>query len=193
MQPQTANPFGHRRSSRLSAWDYSNPAVYLVTICTHLRSCRFGGVDGGLVRLSDIGKMVVDQWLLSEEARPALGLGYPVLMPKHVHGICAIKHQASERASKVTSLASFIGGFRAATSRIARERFDPADWLRQSNYWKHIVGGEQDLARIREDIAFNPVRWYADPEHSGAPESEIIHHPWAVDGLWRKGARSAPL
>jgi len=37
----------HRRSIRLSGYDYAQPGAYFVTICTHDRACLFGEVVDG--------------------------------------------------------------------------------------------------------------------------------------------------
>ncbi|MFA6533483.1 MAG: hypothetical protein WCT22_05855 [Patescibacteria group bacterium] len=34
----------HRHSLRLPEYDYSNPGIYFVTICTYQRECVFGDV-----------------------------------------------------------------------------------------------------------------------------------------------------
>jgi REP element-mobilizing transposase RayT len=35
----------------------------------------------------------------------------------------------------------------------------------QRGYHDHVVRDEEDLARIREYIASNPIRWALDPEN----------------------------
>jgi putative transposase len=53
----------HRRSIRLSGYDYSRAGAYFVTICAKDRACLFGEVKDGEMRHNDAGRMVVDGWV----------------------------------------------------------------------------------------------------------------------------------
>jgi len=48
----------HRRSIRLTNYDYSNAGGYFVTIVTWRRECLFGNVVNGEMMLNKIGKIV---------------------------------------------------------------------------------------------------------------------------------------
>ena len=77
----------HRRSIRLSGYDYSQAGAYFVTICTQNRQCLFGEIVDGEMRLNDAGQMVQLVW--SELAQHYAGVeidGF-VVMPNHIHGI----------------------------------------------------------------------------------------------------------
>jgi REP element-mobilizing transposase RayT len=60
-----------------------------------------------------------------------------------------------------------IGYFKMKTARRINElcgtRGAPV-W--QRNYYEHIVRNEDELGKIREYIATNPLRWLADPENA---------------------------
>jgi REP element-mobilizing transposase RayT len=66
------------------------------------------------------------------------------------------------------SLASFVGGFKsAATKRINVLRRTPRLAVWQRNYYEHIIRDEDDLRRIRQYIANNPLAWSMDEENQG--------------------------
>lgn len=53
-----ANPHRRqRRSIRLRGYDYTQPGVYFVTICTHQRIHLFGQVVAGSMQLSEYGNI----------------------------------------------------------------------------------------------------------------------------------------
>ena len=79
-------------SARLVGRDYSRPGAYFVTICTRNRVCWFGGVQNGKMVLSDIGKIVHDEWAKTPKIRPNVKLDEFVVMPNHFHGILIIKN-----------------------------------------------------------------------------------------------------
>ena len=80
----------HRRSIRLPRYDYAQPRAYFVTIVTAGRLALFGQIEEGAMQLSDLGRVVRDQWCRLPKRFPGLELGAVVVMPNHVHGILII-------------------------------------------------------------------------------------------------------
>ena len=79
-----------RRSIRLRGYDYSQPGVYFVTLCTHNQEHLFGEVVDGEMRLNELGQVVREEWLRSAEIRREIILDAFVIMPNHLHGIVII-------------------------------------------------------------------------------------------------------
>jgi REP element-mobilizing transposase RayT len=77
----------HRRSIRLTHYDYSLPGAYFVTICAFGKLCFFGQVAGDQMRENDCGRIVREQWLDTVRIRPQIELDAFTLMPNHLHGI----------------------------------------------------------------------------------------------------------
>ena len=79
-------------SSRLQNWDYQWNAPYFITICTQNRICYFGDVINGKMELTEIGKIVKQEWLKTFEIRPDMNLqmGEWQIMPNHFHAIIII-------------------------------------------------------------------------------------------------------
>ncbi|HEY2585759.1 MAG TPA: hypothetical protein VGI81_08350, partial [Tepidisphaeraceae bacterium] len=80
----------HRRSIRLSGYDYSQPGTYFLTLCVHNRDCIFGEVLAGQMHRNVIGEIVAEEWLKSAKMRPELRLDQWIVMPNHLHGIVSI-------------------------------------------------------------------------------------------------------
>lgn len=61
----------HRRSIRLKGYDYSQPGLYFITLCTHRQQCWFGEIKRSRMQLNQIGKIVAREWLRSAQMRPS--------------------------------------------------------------------------------------------------------------------------
>ncbi len=87
-------------STRLPQWDYGSNALYFVTICTKNRVCWFGEISGGVMQLSDIGKMAEKYWLEIPHHFPFVILHNHIIMPNHVHGIIEIAKSNDDRGAQ---------------------------------------------------------------------------------------------
>jgi len=92
----------HRRSIRLTHYDYSLPGAYFVTICTFGKLCIFGQVVGDQMRENDCGRIVREQWLDTVRIRPQIELDTFTVMPNHLHGILWILGSKGERILRNT-------------------------------------------------------------------------------------------
>jgi REP element-mobilizing transposase RayT len=77
----------HRRSIRLTHYDYSLPGAYFVTVCAFGKRCVFGSVVGDQMRENACGRIVREQWLDTVRIRPQIELDAFTVMPNHLHGI----------------------------------------------------------------------------------------------------------
>jgi len=77
----------HRRSIRLTHYDYSLPGAYFVTVCAFGKRCVFGSVVGDQMRENACGRIVQGQWLDTVRIRPQIELDAFTVMPNHLHGI----------------------------------------------------------------------------------------------------------
>jgi putative transposase len=178
-----SQPKYRRRSIRLADYDYSQGGAYFVTICTHDRKCLFGNISNGEMRLNEVGEIVQDVWLRTEQIRREISLDTFVLMPNHLHGVVFICDYAESptratrqsplhvRGPKKRSLGSLIAGFKSTCTIAIKKHLGLATiqvW--QRNYYEHIIRGEKGLNAIREYIRTNPARWENDPEN---PERKV--------------------
>jgi putative transposase len=77
----------HRRSIRLRHHDYGHAGAYFFTLCVRDRTCRFGEIVDGILNLSPLGEIAVQEWHKLALRWPQLILDAFVVMPNHVHGI----------------------------------------------------------------------------------------------------------
>ena len=52
----------HRRSIRLTGYDYSKAGAYFVTICVNRQKCLLGEIAEGKMILNEAGMMVRNLW-----------------------------------------------------------------------------------------------------------------------------------
>lgn len=69
----------HRRSIRLSGYDYGQPGAYFVTVCTQDRAILLGRPD--------VQEMIAHWWNALPTKFPNVETNAFVVMPNHIHGI----------------------------------------------------------------------------------------------------------
>jgi hypothetical protein len=88
------------------------------------------------------------------------------------------------------SISTIIRSFKSAvTKRINEIRKTPGAKLWQRNYYEHIIRNENELNRIREYIANNPIKWEFDKENQKIrsdvravrePPQQYGDEPWQI-------------
>lgn len=184
----------YRRSIRLKEYDYSQPASYFVTICTHNHECIFGNVIDYEIQLNEFGRIATNCWQKIPSHFTRVNTDAFVVMPNHVHGILVIleydetpgagtacRAPTRRRFGRPTSdsLSTIIGAFKsAATKHINAMPNKPTTPIWQRNYHEHIIRNEDDMAEIREYIANNPARWGEDKYNPHIGKAQIIRRFW---------------
>ena len=87
----------HRRSIRLPQYDYAQPGVYFVTICTHKRECVLGEVVDGVMILNDWGIVADRFWGEVSAHFHGVAVDAHVIMPNHVHANIVIVNDPIRR------------------------------------------------------------------------------------------------
>ena len=167
-------------------WDYSNPGIYFVTICTKDMRCFLGDICDSKIQLSYVGQFARSEWLKTPSLRPNLRLDAFTVMPNHVHGIIVIEKKVlpgpvavethcsaslPEQTDKKKplnrfgpqrqNLASIVRGFKSAVTTSAHAAgFTGFSW--QKGYFEHLVRSDKSLQRIRDYISGNPFNWPKD-------------------------------
>ena len=75
---------------RLKNHDYSSNATYFITIVTKNRDNYFGKIINDEMILNEIGKIVYQEWYISEKIRNNIFLDEFIIMPNHIHGIVIV-------------------------------------------------------------------------------------------------------
>lgn len=184
MKP-TSDPISERRRSiRLHGFDYTQRGAYFVTVCTHDRTCLFGDVVDGAMRLNNAGRVTERCWAAIPDHFPHVEIDVFVVMPNHVHGIVWIvndvsgdvgardgakdfsplRRGASSLRSPSKTVGSIVRGFKIGVTKWMRANTGVHDvW--QRNYFEHVIRNETALSRIRQYIIDNPARWHEDREN----------------------------
>ena len=161
----------HRRSIRLAGYDYTQPGAYFVTLCTQDRAPILGDLTTTAVTLSPVGEVVQRCWLALPHHFPQVELDAWVIMPDHFHAIVVLgaapvsqepMPKALAHGTRPDSLAAVIQNFKSVSTRRTNQlRTTAGASLWQRDYYERIVRTPQALDTIRQYIAANPARAFA--------------------------------
>lgn len=166
----------HRRSIRLKGYDYSQPGLYFITICTKNREHLFGRIENGIMLLNEFGEIANNEWLKTADIRDNVELLEYIIMPNHMHGIILLNDvddcRGTARRDPTTmqfgkpiprSLPTIIRSYKSAvTKQINILRDAPGAPVWQRNYYEHIIRNEKSFYQISEYIRNNPLKWQDD-------------------------------
>jgi len=150
----------HRRSIRLSGYDYTQAGLYFVTICAQGRECLFGQVADGAFQPNAYGLIVAECLDALPRHFGYVSLDTSVVMPNHLHAIVMLGDAPAEEAPTLGRVVAYLKY--ESTKRINNLRGTPPLRVWQRNYYEHIIRGTAALSRIREYIVNNPRRWQQD-------------------------------
>lgn len=182
----------HRRSIRLSGYDYAQEGLYFITLCVQNRACIFGSITKGTMILNPIGAIAVKEWLHTIHVRNNVVLHEYIIMPNHLHGIIEItKNKGTHEEiagfkSPSQTVGAIIRGYKIAVIKQIKDyileqedkrceielQFDPTFTIStikdldykiwQRNYYEHIIKDERAYRNISNYILTNPERWDED-------------------------------
>jgi REP element-mobilizing transposase RayT len=174
----------HRRSIRLKNYDYSQPGVYFITVCTHNREALFGHIHENAMILNEAGGMIDRWWQELTKKYPMIDTDAYTVMPNHFHGIVAIvgaalrgrpdgsnPNNGGQPHRVAPTLGDIIDWFKTMTTNDYIRGVKQCQWrpfpgkLWQRNYYEHIIRDERDLNAIREYVINNPAGWDKDNEN----------------------------
>ena len=182
----------HRRSIRLKRYDYSQPGLYFITICTQNRSKLLGDIKnrrGGfhirpILILNGAGIMVYRIWNGIPNDFRNIQLHEFVIMPNHIHGIIEITTVGADSISALSTSAKdaraeidsaptpaipkIMQSFKRHTTieyiKMVKLNIVPPFEKRiwQRNYYEHIIRNEKSYYQIAEYIRNNSLKWQED-------------------------------
>jgi len=182
----------HRHSIRLPEYDYSNPGIYFVTICTYQREYIFGEILNGKMVLNNVGKIAEQCWLNIPNRFAHVELDKYVIMPNHVHGIIKIVRDFDDVGIQYNVGAQHVGAQHVVPLHYAPRQLqhkfqhilpgslgvivrnyksiitkfcrqnDDEYVVWQRNYHERIVRTDRELNNIRQYILNNPTNWQND-------------------------------
>jgi REP element-mobilizing transposase RayT len=165
----------YRRSIRLAEYDYRQPGIYFITVCTKDRELRFGDIVNGRMRLNAAGRTVQSVWQDLPTHYPNLDIDAFIVMPDHFHGIVVIQPSVgaiqesplpmTQSERRGMTLPKLVGRFKMQTAKIINaSATTPGQPLWQRNYWERILRDDRECAAVRRYIRENPQRWQARAE-----------------------------
>ena len=165
----------HRKSPRLSGYDYSQAGAYFVTVCVQGRQALLGEIIHGGMRLNQAGCMVERWWKELERKFPPVKIDeYYIVMPNHFHGIVFIPElpaPTTEGGHTGPPLQRVVQWFKTMSTNEYIHGVKEHGWpqfkgsLWQRSFYDHVIRDEASLNRIREYISTNPLRWDLDREN----------------------------
>lgn len=177
--------YGHRRSIRLSGYDYTRVGAYFITILTHLRERSLCGISqsaGGdaCVTLTLAGKIAQTCWDSIPVHFPHVSLGAFQIMPDHLHGIVIIDRPPPPLVKEEVriglhpdgrimptgrvpgSVGAIVSSYKSAvTKQVNESRRTPGGKVWHGNYYERIIRDDGEHERIARYITENPVKWLA--------------------------------
>jgi REP element-mobilizing transposase RayT len=188
--PMKYNPdIHHRRSIRLKHYDYSRNGAYFVTLCTFDRDCYFD-------KFPQLRDIVEGQWRAIAERFSNVELDEYVIMPNHFHGIIVIHDNRRDTpcgypdpnrhpTPKHASLGDIVGAFKslcvsAWLKVIKAQDINTRGKFWQDNYYEHIIRTDEEMDRIRQYIANNPLQWELDRENPAQGKHQPQSEKWMV-------------
>ncbi len=98
---------GYRvETNRWQFWDYSAPASYFLTICTHNKQHIFGKIINKKMHLSKSGEIAANEFLNIPQYHKRITLDEWVVMPNHLH--CVITLHGEDYDNGVANTAHTI-------------------------------------------------------------------------------------
>jgi REP element-mobilizing transposase RayT len=158
----------HRRSVRLSGYDYSQGGVYFFTACTYQRQCLLGSMREGQVEISPAGRIVTQTWEGLPDRFPDIILDEFVVMPNHIHGILVIADGPiiPETGRERPTLGAVLRAFKSLSAVSVNRLLGRTEWpLWQRNYHEKIIRSEQMLEAVRRYVQDNPRCWTDDADN----------------------------
>lgn len=172
-------------SSRLPYWDYTNPGMYFITICTKNFQCWFGDVTDDRMVLNELGEIANACWEEIPNHYKNVELDEWTVMPNHIHGIIGItKNKANDKDGgninvktrhavslqehankfgplKKGALSTIIGSYKSAVTKSIRKTQN-ANFGWHPRFYDHVIRNIDSIEKIQHYIKMNPSNWNKD-------------------------------
>jgi putative transposase len=149
---------------RLKGFDYGSNATYFVTIACQNKHAYFGEIVNAEIQHSEIGKIVIQDWLDIPNHHPFVQIDEFVCMPDHFHGIIHFNKDQYHKnpngntfGRQAQNLATVVGTFKASITRYANKNNIPFQWQRL--FHDSILRNPQELHNVRNYIKNNVKNW----------------------------------
>ncbi len=168
----------HRRSIRLTGYDYTQAGAYFITLVVSDRECLLGEIVGGEIQINDYGRIVEAEWSRLPTRFQILEIGPAVIMPNHFHAIFRLRdssvsddnHRERRFGTMIPdSVPSIVRSFKSSiTLRINSMMKSPGQVFWQRNYYERIIRDPDEYDRISHYVENNPFHWEIDQLNPGS-------------------------
>ena len=155
----------NRKPMRLKNFDYSQPGYYFITVCTKNKRNVLGEIREEKMRLNQYGEIVKECWLDLPEHYVNCKLDEFVVMHNHFHSIIEITVPNGFqpfREGLLHGLSEMIRGFKTFSSKKINQLGNTSKFQWQQSFYDRVIRNEEELSKVREYIANNPVKWELD-------------------------------
>ena len=153
------NELPRRKPIRLPHYDYSQPGLYFITICTKNRQNLFWkplvGAVCGRLPLSKLGKIVECEIHKLSIVNKNITIPNYVIMPNHIHLMISVA-DCNGRPQTAPTVSWVVNLFKGSVSKQAGYTI----W--QKSFYDHVIRSEASYLRIWQYIDENPLKWHED-------------------------------
>ena len=149
----TRMEFPNRKRNRIPDFDYSEPRVYFVTVCTENRKPLLSEIVG------DDARIVPKPYgcIAEKYIRNVPKIEKYVIMPDHIHMLIRLDggtmQVSSPAGRKDKSISSIVRSIKTLTTKEIGEPI----W--QRSYYDHVIRNRQDYDEVWQYIENNPRKW----------------------------------
>ncbi len=148
--------------NRIPDYDYSQPGLYLNTICTLEHRLCFGKISDAQMHLNPCGEVIQSLWNALPSHYPHIKCDAFICMPNHVHMIIELIELDDHVNGKREPSWEIVRAFKARASFFIRRLPDKPWFAWQSRTFESLLTTERRLNYAREYIRTNPIRWEQD-------------------------------
>ena len=137
-----------RKRNRLAGYDYSQPNMYFITVCTCEMRCLLG--DRETLAPSEYTETVREAIENIGRICPNVTVDKYVIMPNHIHMILVLE------GTDCPDISSIVRLMKRHVTIVTGESI----W--QRSFHDHIIRTEREYRKIWEYIESNPGKWTED-------------------------------
>ncbi len=157
--------YTERKSPRMKNFNYSEPGVYFVTVCTYKMRMLFWenpmrpALENHLENLNFAGK-IADEVIRSLPEKFPVKIDKYVVMPNHIHMILTVK-ELEMKNGRIGTVFLAIRNIKMNISKhLHNLKIDDSIW--QRSFHDHIIRNEKEYQMIWQYIENNPRKWAED-------------------------------
>ena len=147
----------YRKRNRIQGYDYSEPNVYLITICTSNREHLFGFVstrgEAPVTVLSPLGELVERAILGIPTHYTNAFLETHSILPNHIHLLLRLEESELPNPPSISRIIKQMKEF-------VTKSYGQNPW--QKGFHDEVIRTERHFQEAWRYVAYNPAKWETD-------------------------------